>query len=137
MKRTFAAFSVLSLAFALTVAAIGQAPSAQTKPERLSKQELNTLIVSAKTPAEHERIAQYYRTKAQDYLAQAREHEAMVAMYKSNSALSNDKNQASTINHCEYFVTTFKALADNSEDLASLHEKMAKEAPLNLPSAGR
>jgi hypothetical protein len=137
MKRTFAALSVLFLAFTLTIAAYGQSASSPTKPERLSKQQLNTLIVSAKTPAEHERIAQYYRAKAQDYLAQAKEHESMIAMYKANPALSNDKNQASTINHCEYFVTTFKALADNSQDLAAMHERMAKEAPGKLTSAGK
>jgi hypothetical protein len=61
----------------------------------------------------------------------------MIAMYKANPALSNDKNQASTINHCEYFVTTFKALADNSQDLAAMHERMAKEAPGKLTSAGK
>ncbi len=57
MKRTFAVFSVLSLAFVMTVAAFGQVPaSQQPKPEHLSKQQLNTLIATAKTPAEHERI---------------------------------------------------------------------------------
>ena len=130
MKRTFAALSVLSVAFAITVAAFGQTPSTQQpKPEHLSKQQLNTLIATANTPAAHERIAQYYRAKAVDYLAQAKEHEAMVAAYKANSSLSNDKNQASTISHCEYFVATFKALADNSDELAILHERMAQEAP--------
>jgi hypothetical protein len=138
MKRTFAALSVLSLAFAITVAALGQTPSAQeVKPEHLSKQQLNTLIATANTPAEHERIAQYYRAKALDYLAQAKEHEAMVAAYKANSSLSTDKNQASTISHCEYFVTTFKALAENSQDLAALHEQMAKEAPQKLAPVGK
>jgi hypothetical protein len=138
MKRTFAALSVLSLAFAITVAAFGQTPSAQeVKPEHLSKQQLNTLIATANTPAEHERIAQYYRAKALDYLAQAKEHEAMVAAYKANSSLSTDKNQASTISHCEYFVTTFKALAENSQDLAALHEQMAKEAPQKLAPVGK
>jgi hypothetical protein len=78
------------------------------------------LIATAKTPAEHQRIARYY---------QAKKHEAMVAAYKANSSLSNDKNQASTISHCVYFVTTFKALADNSQELATLHDRMAKEAP--------
>src|ERR1035441_2451155 len=140
MKRTFAALSVLSLAFAITVAAFGQTPSTPTpqpKPEHLSKQQLNTLIATAKTPAEHERIAQYYKAKAVDYLAQAKEHEAMVAAYKANSSLSNDKNQASTISHCEYFVTTFKALADNSQEMATLHERMAKEAPEKLNPTGK
>jgi hypothetical protein len=138
MKRTFAALSVLSLAFAITVAAFGQTPSTQQpKPEHLSKQQLNTLIATANTPAEHERIAQYYQAKALDYLAQAKEHEAMVAAYKANSSLSNNKNQASTISHCEYFVTTFKALAENSQDLAALHERMAKEAPQKLAPVGK
>ena len=138
MKRTFAALSVLSLAFAISVAAFGQTPSTQQpKPEHLSKRQLNTLIATANTSAEHERIAQYYRAKALDYLAQAKEHEAMVAAYKANSSLSNDKNQASTISHCEYFVTTFKALAENSQDLAALHERMAKEAPQKLAPVGK
>src|ERR1035441_7650412 len=106
MKRTI---TILSLVFVLTVAAFAQvAPTPQPKPEHLSKQQLNTLIATAKTPAEHERIAQYYTATAVDYLAQAKEHEAMVAAYKGNSSLSNDKNQASTISHCEYFVTKFK-----------------------------
>jgi hypothetical protein len=126
MKRTI---TILSLAFALTVAAFSQAaPAPQPKLEHLSKQQLNTLIATAKTPAAHRRIAQYYRAKAQDYLAHATEYEQMIAAYKANSVLSNDKTQASTISHCEYFVTTFKALADNSEELATLHEQMAKDA---------
>jgi Na+-transporting NADH:ubiquinone oxidoreductase subunit NqrC len=135
MKRTI---TILSLVFVLTVAAFAQvAPTPQPKPEHLSKQQLNTLIATAKTPAEHERIAQYYKAKAVDYLAQAKEHEAMVAAYKANSSLSNDKNQASTISHCEYFVTTFKALADNSQEMATLHERMAKEAPEKLNPTGK
>jgi hypothetical protein len=136
MKRTFAVLSVLSLAFVLTAAAFAQTSPAP-KPEHLSKQQLNTLIATANTPAEHERIANYYQAKAVDYLAQAKEHEEMIAAYKANTVLSNDKNQASTINHCEYFVTTFKALADNSQDLAAIHERMAKEAPVRIAPTGK
>lgn len=129
MKRTFAALSVLSLVFVMTVAAFGQTASrAQSKPEHLDKQQLNTLIATAKTPAEHERIAQFYEARAQDFRAQANEHEAMVAAYKANSSLSNDKNRASTIGHCEYFVQTFKEMAAKSHELAQLHEQMAKDA---------
>jgi hypothetical protein len=129
MKRTFAVLSVLSLAFVMTAATFGQAPSTtQSKPEHLSKQQLNTLIASAKTPAEHQRIANFYEARAQDYRAQASEHEAMVAAYKANSSLSTDKNRASTIGHCEYFVQTFKDMAVKSHELAQLHEEMAKGA---------
>jgi hypothetical protein len=128
MKRTFAALSVLSLTFVMTIAAFGQTASTpQPKPEHLSKQQLTTLIATAKTPAEHERIANFYEAKAQDYRAQAQEHESMIVAYKANSSLSTDKNQASTINHCEYFVQTDKDMAVKSHELAQLHEQMAKD----------
>ncbi len=114
--------------FMITAAAVAQSPSAtQAKPEHLSKQQLNTLIASAKTPADHERLAQYYRAQASDYLAEAKDHESMVAAYKANSSLSNEKNRASTIGHCEYFVKTFKELAVKAQELATLHEQMAKD----------
>jgi hypothetical protein len=138
MKRMFTVLSVLSFALVMTVAAFGKTPSAaQPKPEHLSKQQLQSLIATAKTPAEHERIAQYYKEQALDYLAQAKEHQAMVAAYKANSNLSNDRNRASTISHCEYFVTTFEALADNSQELGATHERMAQEAPVKLNPTGK
>lgn len=129
MKRTFAVLSVLSLAVVMTVAAFGQTPSpTQPRSEHLSKPQLNTLIATAKTSAEHERIAQFYEAQAQDDRAQAKEHEAMIAAYKANSSLSNDKNRASTIGHCEYFVQAFKDMAVKNHELAQLHEQMARDA---------
>lgn len=129
MKRTFAMLSVFSLAIVMTAAAVGQTTSSrQARPEHLSKGQLYTLISTAKTPTEHQRIAQYYQAKEQDYLAQAKEHEQMVAAYKANPSLVNDKNRASTINHCEYFVKTLNELAVKSQELAKLHEQMAKDA---------
>jgi hypothetical protein len=88
MKRTLSILSILSLAFVITAAAFGQTTSAQqSKPEHFSKRQLNTLIAAARTPAEHQRIAQYYQAKAQDYLAQAKEHEQMLAAYKANPSI--------------------------------------------------
>lgn len=126
MKRTL---SIISLAFVLAVSAFTQdAFAQQAKQEHLNKQQLNTLIATAKTPAEHQRIAQYFQAKALDYLAQAKEHEQMIAAYKANTSISTEKNRASTIGHCEYFVQTFKDLAAKSQELAKMHEEMAKEA---------
>ena len=126
MKRKLLA---LVTVFMISTAFFAQTPVVpQAKPEHLSKQQLNTLIASAKTPKEHERLAQYYRAQASDYLAGAKDHESMVAAYKANSSLSNEKNRASTIGHCEYFVKTFKELAVKSQELAVLHEQMAKDA---------
>jgi len=93
MKRIFGIFSVLSLALVMTAAALGQTVAApQAKPEHLSAGQVKTLIATAKTPAEHHRIAVYYQAKAADYLAQAAMHEQMVAAYKANPSLSDEES---------------------------------------------
>lgn len=91
---------------------------------------LSALDLAPRTPAEHEQIAQSYRNQAQNYLAQAREHESMVAAYKVNPNI-NAKNQAATIGHCEYFAAKVQELATRSQELAQLHEQMAKLAGRN------
>jgi hypothetical protein len=81
--------------------------------------------LAVRTPAEHERIAQSYREQARGYLAEAKEHSAMVVAYKANPNI-NAKNQAATIGHCEYFAAKFNDMAVKSQELAELHEQMAK-----------
>ena len=121
-SRTLSILSVLSLAVVMTVSALGQTPAAT---EKVSKNQLNTLIATAKTPAEHTRIANYYQAQAKDYLAQADEHQAMIAAYKANPST---KHQASAVTHCENFVTSLKELATKSQEMAQMHQEMAAEA---------
>jgi predicted transposase YbfD/YdcC len=83
--------------------------------------------VAANTPAEHQRIAQSYRDQAQDYLAQAKQHQAMIVAYKAGPN-ETSKNEAATINHCEYFIAKFNEMAAKSNELAQLHDQMAKVA---------
>lgn len=120
--RTLSLLSVLSLAVVMTVSGLGLTANAQDK---LSKSQLNSLIATAKTPAEHQRIADYYQVQAKDYLAQADEHQGMIAAYKANPST---KHQASAVTHCENFVASFKEMAAKSQEMAKLHQQMAIEA---------
>jgi sensor histidine kinase regulating citrate/malate metabolism len=120
--RTLSLLSVLSLAVVMTVSGLGLTANAQDK---LSKTQLNTLIATAKTPAEHQRIADYYQAQAKNYLAQADEHQAMIAAYKANPST---KHQASAVTHCENFVTSLNDLAAKSQEMAKMHQQMAIEA---------
>ena len=127
MKRAISIFSILSLAFVMTVAAFGQTTSTQqTKPEHFSKHQLTTLIATAKTPAEHQRLAQYYEAKARDYLVQSKEHEQMLAAYKANPSIGG-KSRAAFIDHCESYSRYDKDMSVKSQELAQLHEQMAKD----------
>ena len=126
MRRTI---GILSLALALTVAIFGQSPQTQQhKDEKLSKQQLLSLIATAETPAQHRRIARYYESKAQNYLAQAEEHQEQAEAYKKNPMTSNSKFALSTVDHCEYFTQSFKEMAGKMQELAQMHEQMAKDA---------
>ena len=106
----------------VTVAQINPATT-----EAPSTIQLSALEQAARTPAEHQLLAQSYRAEAQNYLAQAQEHAAMVTAYKANPNI-NAKNQAATIGHCEYFAAKFNDLAVKSQERAQMHEQMARNA---------
>jgi uncharacterized Zn finger protein len=126
MKRTIV---FLSLVLVLTISALAQTAQVQSqKPEKLTKQQLLSLIATAKTPAEHSRIAQYYEAEAQNDLAQSKEHEQMAAQYKKNPAMNSSKFAAGPVNHCEYLAQHFRESAAKTQELAQMHEQMAKDS---------
>ena len=126
MKHMIAIFSfVLALTLAGTA---GAATAASNVQEHLSKKQLASLVVSAKTPAEHQRIADYYRAESANYLAQAGEHARMVVDFEKNPATNNAKFARTTVDHCQYFAKSLQARAVAAAELAQQHEQMAKEA---------
>lgn len=121
--------SVLALCIALTLVVSSHAqPASQAKAGKMGKQQLLSLIATAKTPAEHRRIAEYYEAEAKSYLAQAKEHEDLAAAYKKNPITSSSKYATGTLNHCDYFAHSFKDDAAKMQELAEMHEQMAKDA---------
>jgi hypothetical protein len=96
--------------------------------EHLSKHQLSELIATAKTPAEHQRIAKFYQSQAQDYLAQSKEHAREAEQAKNNPMRNSNKAVFSTVNHCEYLARKFSDLASKSQELARQHEQMATDA---------
>jgi hypothetical protein len=96
--------------------------------EHLSKHQLNTLIATAKSPAEHQRIAKFYMSQAQDYAAQSKEHAREAEQARNNPMRNSNKAVFSTVNHCEYFARKFSDLASKSQKLARQHEQMATDA---------
>ncbi len=125
MKRMIAVFSVV---LALTATVFVPTPAMGMAREGLSKKQLNSLIATAKTPAEHHRIAEYYRAQAADYLAQSQQHAQMAEQYKVNPVVSNSKFANGTVGHCEYFAQNFKEMSEKATEMAQMHEEMAKDA---------
>lgn len=117
---------VLSFTMALATIAFGQAsPATQPRSEKLSRQQLQTLVATAKTPAEHERIAHYYAAKAQTDRTQAREHAQMAESFRKNPVTNSAKQSISTVNHCTYVAQSLTKDAAKMQKLADEHERMA------------
>ena len=124
MNRTIV---VLSSIFVFALAAFASTAQAQQNSADLSKQQLATLIASAKTPAEHTRIAQYYGAQAQADLALSQEHAQMADQFEKNSVTSSSKFTTGTVNHCAYLAASYKQSAAKMQKLEQEHEQMAKE----------
>jgi hypothetical protein len=123
--------SIASIALFATLAASAQTPAAQPASGQLTNREVKTLIATASTPADHERIARYYEAKAIEYRTEAGKHDAMLTAFQANPALNNDKARPGTIGHCAYLAKSLKQRAANAQALAQQHEQMARASRHN------
>ncbi len=116
---------VLGILLALAVAVPIAQPA--VRHEKLTRKELKALIGSAKTPADHERIAAYYRSEAQMLEAKHREHEEDLDEYYKNSIRYPSKYPTMG-DHCRSLASYYKMAAERATTLADMHEKLAQEA---------
>lgn len=123
-----AAFAV---AIALAPAVVSVPAGAKDKPT-ISKTELRTLIANAKTPADHERIAQYFDAEATKYEADAKKHEEEATYYASHTVPAIGKAQGfysrEMQGHCPELAAKLKEAAQEARFIAAGHREIAKEA---------
>ena len=116
---TLAAVCVVLLACTLVVPAVGQTPPS------LSKKELKTLSA---TPAGQERLAAYYRDKAEHLRAKAQEFAAQ-ADYLATQPATIESKQGISCNctsHYRYFSKLYAQEAKGAETLAEQHDHLSK-----------
>ena len=123
----------LIIIVALTVASFTSVypASAQSNPT-IGKKELKVLLKTAKEPAEHQKIAAYYRQEAARLNASAKEHQELAGIYEKTPPhpAMESKHGASVegVSHCRRWAELDLEQAKEAEALAVLHEGMAKEA---------
>ena len=94
----------------------------------LSKEELKTRIVNAKTVTDHERLAKHFDAKADQLEAESKEHQDLAAKYKANPTMHEQKHPMSgqTVGHCKYFADDLHKAAQSARQMAADHREMAK-----------
>ena len=132
MKSVLRHLTHLVVVFALlSVVPVYATPADGQRP--LTKRELNTLLKNAKTPADHLRIASYYREEAQRLRSSSEEYLRQAAVYDKNPpfpALESKHGAAfgMSASHCRYWAKQDAAAAAKADAQAALHEDMAKKA---------
>ena len=125
MNRNFRRIATAVL-FILTLSAF--APARAADDSSLNKKQLKVAIVNAKTPADHRAIANYYRQEAQRLTARSKEHEQMAQEYIKHPLPFEGKQVYGTVgaSHCRALAGNYANAAKNAEELAALHDDMAK-----------
>lgn len=118
---------VIALLALLAVVCISSV-TAGTKPT-LSKKELKALIASAKTKDDHQKLADYYKAEIERLRAEAVDHDEMAEAYKKNpNPMAVKHPEAIGEGHCHEMARRFREAAAKAQELAAMHEDMAKAA---------
>ena len=115
---------LMTLSLALLACTVVVRASAEN-PANLSKKEMKTLSV---TPAGQERLAAYYREKAEHLRARAQEFAAQ-ADYLATQPATIESKQGISCNctsHYRYFSKLYAQEAKDAETLAVQHEQLSK-----------
>jgi hypothetical protein len=115
MKRV-----TISLAVGLLLLAAASLPNIKAIAQQtaVTDDNLNQMITSAKTAADHEAIAVYYDTEAAENEKKASLH-------------SRNKNMYSKLDfsaHCNALITEYQQAAKQDNALAAFHREMAKKS---------
>jgi hypothetical protein len=120
---TFLLVAVLSVA---TLSTAFHARGDETH-SKLSSKQVNSLIATAKTPEDHQKLAAYYRDMAEEAKANAAEHEKILAAYnRTTHPLA--KAAGGPAEHCHALIRLFNDEAKEDLALADQHDEMAKAA---------
>ncbi len=129
MERTITnrrGFTVAALAGGAFM--LPQSSTAQTAGKPLSKKQLKDLVATAKTSADHRKLAEHYRAAAAKHEADAKEHVELASKYRANPTASETKRPGApdTASHCLTFAEHCRKQAAIMTEMAAMHEEMAK-----------
>jgi hypothetical protein len=129
MKNIYRRFERVAILALVLLACTSSVVIAADGQPTMSKKELKTLLATAKTPADQQKLAAYYRDKAQrltaksqEFSAQADSMAALPAVFESKQGIG-----CQCPFHYRYFSKQYAQEAKDAAGLAALHEQLAQE----------
>ena len=127
--RNLGRFVILPAMFLALLASTVVVHAAAPNSPSLSKKELKTLLATANTPADQERLAAYYEDKAQRLKAKAQEF-STEADYLATQPATIESKQGISCNctsHYRYFSKLYAQESKDAEILAARHDQLAQK----------
>jgi hypothetical protein len=97
----------------------------------ITNKQVKALIVSAKTPEDHMRLAAYFDQEADRMEADANCHEELAGVYRQSPNMFVPKGGGPgifrTAEHCDSAAKSLREAAKSLRELAAEHEQMAKD----------
>ncbi|HLG54316.1 MAG TPA: hypothetical protein VI485_03230 [Vicinamibacterales bacterium] len=87
----------------------------------MSDAQLQQLVTSARTPADHGKLVEYFTSLVTKYSKDADSHAAMAVGYRGNP-----RGMTSAVAHCDRLVQQGRTAATEAKALAAEHQAMAK-----------
>lgn len=89
--------------------------------------DMDAMIQSATTKADHEALATHYEEEAKALQAKAAEHRAMAQAYSKGGGYLQTKSNL--LQHCDVLASKYQEAADENLALAKQHRRLAEGAP--------
>ena len=113
-------------AFALAASVAAFAAQAPKSTDLLTSKQVQELIATADTPADHTRLQKHFLALAAKYDAEAAEHAGLAQSYrKPHVGRLMPGSRAKQAEHCERLTQTFRDAAKGARELASEHGQVA------------
>lgn len=114
---------LLSITFATSLR------SESTKPQKVSKKEFRWLIQNAKTAADHQKLAAYYTAQAEHLMKESKKHQEYAEIYANRPLWGKSGIPDGLVAHCRQLAVLEAKAANEAQQMADIHEEMAKESP--------
>lgn len=125
--QRFDSLAIVALLFLLSL--VRTSPVTAGSKPTVTKKELKALIASAKMKEDHQRLADYYKAETERLEAEAKDHDEMAEACKKNpSPMAVKHPEALGEGHCHEMARRFREAATQAQELAAMHEDMAKAA---------
>lgn len=89
-------------------------------------EQLDRLVMEAKSKEEHENLAHYFEQEAKALQAKADRHEKLAEAFEKGG--SYEKVKGFMLQHCNAMIRNYRAAAEDNLALANMHRQLAAEA---------